>query len=194
MLPVATSINATNLRKTYTWKWLDPEWRIRGTAGVMISPSTIGANANPPVSSTAPPTNAKDLVNTLGDWKNMLGTKKEVDNTPEKGRRGSATSLASEEKKDMSHARKSSGSIFGDLLKDVKPSIQANLEKVNANSKEAVETERAEKANMDADPARADDLPGHPHRIDDTNQIAQDLESADWIVDKEGWVYADNHW
>lgn len=139
-------------KRVFTWKWSDTEWRIRGTAGVLISPSTIGANPNPVntsnssvASGTAAATAAsmsdkaakdlKDVMGSLGDWKSMLASRRD---TEDKDRRNSApvVAAAGDEKaasanaSSSSHARKGSASFFGDSIsaligaKDGKPVLK----------------------------------------------------------------------
>lgn len=127
----------------------------------------------------------------------MLNSRSKSEETSsDRARRGSTTSITSGDDKAnaATHARKGSSGFFADLLKDGKPAILANVDKVNKDSKDAQEAEQKQQQKLDVDPKYADDLPGHPQRMDDTDAAVQDLGSADWVVDNQGWAYADNHW
>lgn len=181
----------------------------------MISPGTIGANPNPPATSSAIPSlggqsnsasgagkDLKDVMGSLGDWRNMLANRGHTEEQKEKERRSSVTS-ADTPSSPTSHARKSSASLFGDSLsnligaKDGKPVIQSNIEKVNANAekqdiKEKVRKENQEASEQLAAPRADADIPGHPNRIAEHDTPGD--RAADWVVDSQGWQYADNHW
>ena len=203
-LPSSSTTTFDGTTRTYTWKWLDPEWRIRGTAGVLISPSTIGANANPPVASasTLPGSTKelKDAMGSLGDWKSKLSSRRDADDAKE--RRGSSSSAVSDQQNGTKHARagSNSGSFFGEGLnaligaKDGKPITKGDAtptktgEKPRSNSEASAQLEAAsQKGEND------EDLPGHPTRLDESDAV-RELDVVDWTVDSQGWVYADNHW
>jgi hypothetical protein len=171
---------------------------------VLISPSTIGANANPPVASasTLPGSTKelKDAMGSLGDWKSKLSSRRDADDAKE--RRGSSSSAVSDQQNGTKHARagSNSGSFFGEGLnaligaKDGKPITKGDAtptktgEKPRSNSEASAQLEAAsQKGEND------EDLPGHPTRLDESDAV-RELDVVDWTVDSQGWVYADNHW
>lgn len=226
-LPASTTVIVASegVRKVYVWKWLDSEWRIRGTKGVSISPSTIGANANPPPPSSnamsvmmsnangsssgtpggsekhgsAGQAGMEKVMGSLGEWKNMLTNKKDADAASlSSGRRDSDTSALSS----SPHKRKDSTSLFADGLqsfiggsKEIR-SASATKAGLNAPDYDIAKARRRGSDSEETDLSQEDgDIHGHPQRMDDTEAIAaQELETQDWIVDAQGWQYADNHW
>lgn len=250
-------------KKVFVWKWLDSEWRIRGTAGVLIAPSTIGASANPapPSSSTSAAmsllnqggvasssgnansssaTNSsgggagkdlKDVMGTLGDWRNMLSQRRESaasEEIKDKTRRASLIVDASPSQQSSAsasggaggHARKGSAASFletslsnlmggsnnnnNNANKDAKPSsssstsMLSNIDKVNENAekediKERIQLEQR-LPEVSVTSKEDGEIYGHPTRLDEASDLSNDPESADWVVDAQGWVYADNHW
>lgn len=189
----------------------------------MISPSTIGANANPPIAaaSSLPGSTKelKDAMGTLGDWKAKLASRGAAASTEsEKERRASSSSGVSDGGR---HARSgsnaapnaSSSSFFGEGLgaligaKDGKPVTKdqpssptkvTTGEKGRSDSEASAYGERERGALSQAEKeaagaGAADELPGHPTRLDESDAV-HELDVADWTVDSQGWVYADNHW
>jgi hypothetical protein len=187
-------------KRTFTWKWSDPEWRIRGTAGVLISPSTIGANPNPVntsnssgvASGTAAATAAsmsekaakdlKDAMGSLGDWKQKLSSRRD---TEDKERRNSSDEKGTNA--NSNHARKGSASFFGD-------SFNALVGAKDEKSPLAPAQDSSSNTLIELDPADNPDLLGHPTRLDDITIATSDPEVKTWEVDAQGWVYTDNQW
>ena len=210
VLPASTTVTSApeGVKRTFVWKWLDPEWRIRGTAGVFISPSSIGANPNPAIAGPGNlPGSTKELKDamgaSLGDWKNMLANRGSNEDARAKEARrqslGPAGLPAMDDKGPPSpssgHARKGSTSIFGEGLssligaKDGKPVMKGD----DGTSKAAKERRGSETSNKpvdEHDDPDDGDILGHPKRLDE----AYDTDFADWTVDSQGWAYGDNHW
>lgn len=212
--PSTVYISATR-KRTFTWKWSDPEWRIRGTAGVLISPSTIGANPNPVntsnssgvASGTAAATAAsmsekaakdlKDAMGSLGDWKQKLSSRRD---TEDKERRNSSDEKGNNA--NSNHARKGSASFFGDSFnalvgaKDEKSPVAPAQDGKGRFSSSAIIDDEASSSNavIELDPGDNPDLLGHPTRIDDITIATSDPEAKTWEVDAQGWVYTDNQW
>lgn len=210
VLPASTTVTSATegVKRTFVWKWLDPEWHIRGTAGVFISPGTIGANPNPAVAGPGNlPGSTKELKDamgaSLGDWKNMLANRGSNEDAKAKEARrqslGPAGLPAMDDKGPPSpssgHARKGSTSIFGEGLssligaKDGKPVMKGD----DGTTKAAKERRGSETSNRpvdEHDDPDDGDILGHPKRLDE----AYDTDFADWTVDSQGWAYGDNHW
>jgi len=132
----------------------------------------------------------------------MLASRSQPEEQKEKERR-SSTASADVPGSPTSHARKSSASLFGDSLsnligaKDGKPVIQSNIEKVNEDAekqdiKEKVQREKQQASEQLSAPRADKDIPGHPDRIAENDGPGD--RAADWVVDSQGWQYADNHW
>ena len=182
-----------------------------------ISPSTIGANANPPTVTSSVPMmghggssgsgsgsggkDLKDVMNSLGDWKNMLASRRDNDDQRQRERQSSIVGdekTASPSSASHAHGRKGSATSFiqdklSSLIpaKDGKPVIE-NFHKANENAEKEGDIGEAVLENQHSDSNGDNDLPGHPQRLDDIDSAESD--AVDWVVDSQGWVYADNHW